>query len=697
MYPAYHKHADLSVLSWNLYHTTTPGSPRMSDDKRDAATAGLTNGNGNTNGHAHTAATNGHSASAERNGLSPPSSTLPVPSPPADVPSSGPVFVARSIVSLLYARLRALWPVSSSTSVLLASLLFLWLTIDPHRRPSSLRTMLTFGPSAFTNELAHLVLPLVSVPALYFLHRRLQLDSRGQWQLRASVAAHVLSAISLLSLIAKSIASRAAFRYALLHPGQPTEVARHVVACETDEPTNALIPAPQGPTLPAVMSSLSPVKPPSQAAANLPVKKVTPMPPTDAVPASAKRIWSADELAAIEKVGDMDVWRCVQAMLPAPVLSRWKDGVRVDRGVVFHVLEGHKTKQYLKLDVYHPSNSPQSHPASTSSSTSPLPPLFPLVVYIHGGGWITGDKRWGSLPLLIELAHKGHVVVTINYRLAPYARFPSFLIDIKRAIAYAKTHATTAWHADPSRTFLAGESAGGHLATLAALTANNPTYQPGFEAADTSCVAVIDLYGVHSFVKGKNAERVKQEDSFFNFLHQFVLTHSIRSHPSVYHAASPLSAITALLSSVSPASTAPVLPYFFCAHGTNDTLVPVEDTWRFFQAILDARHKHTTATTHEADDSLDVCVDVTGGSHAFNIVYNARTYALNDALGVWMSRVVRAMDERDKRDGKDRSRQAEEVAKWRAVIRAETAGTVDKSANVTGPGTVQAIQLHSSL
>ena len=670
----------------------------MSDGQRAAG------GAAQSNGHTHSAVngngTNGHTSSV---GQSISSSASPSSSPPspAAVPQSGPLSVARSLASLVRLRLGSLWPLSSSSSVLLASLAFLWLTLDPHRRPSELRTMLTFGPSALVNELAHLVLPFLSLPALYFLCRRLQSDSHGQWQLRASVAAQVLSAISVLSLIAKSLASRSAFRYALLHPGQLTGEAQRTITSEKQLPPNAIIPAPHGPILPAVLSSLSPATPPSLVVVppNQPATPTLLTPSTPAVPEAAKRTWSADELYDIEKVGEMNAWRCVQAMLPAPILSRWKDGIRVDRGITYHVVEGQRKKQYLKLDVYHPPTSPLSHPASSSSSPSsavaPAPPLYPLVIYVHGGGWITGDKRWGSLPLLVELAHRGYVVVTINYRLAPFVRFPSFLVDIKRAIAYSKTHASTDWHADPSRTFLAGESAGGHLATLAALTQNNATYQPGFEDVDTSCVAVIDLYGVHSFVKGKNAERVKQEDSFFHFLHSYVLTHPIRTHPALYHAASPLSAITALLSSASPAATSSRLPYFFCAHGTTDTLVPIEDTWRFFQAITQQRSKESEAVI-EASEVLDVCVDVTGGSHAFNIVYNARCYALNDALGVWMRRVIRAIDERDKRDEEERQKRAEEVTRWREIIREELNKDGKKPAD-GGTGNVQAIQLHSSL
>ena len=649
--------------------------------------------NGAAHNHSPVDSTNGHTSSIVNASPSPRTESSSSPSAPVPAPSSGPLFVVRSLLSLLWLRLRSLWLVSPSTKALLASIAFLWVTLDPHRRPIHLRTMLTFGPSALVNELAHLFLPFVSVPALYLLYSQLRSNSM-QWKVWAALAAHAVSAVSLLSLVHKSLASRASFRYALLHPGQLTPDAQRAITSEQQQPLNAA--KPSGPCLPAtaLLSSLSTVTPPS----STPPASTPPSIPSAAAPtAAAAQLWSADELTAIDHVGDLDVWRCVQAMLPFPVLSRWKDGIRCDSGITYHIVHGEKKVQHLKLDVYHPPQSPLSHnktitttTTTSTSSFSSIPaspqPLFPLVVYIHGGGWITGDKRWGSMPLITELAHQGYVVVSVNYRLAPYVRFPSFLIDIKRAIAYTKHHAAASWYGDSSRTFLAGESAGGHLATLTALTQSDMTYQPGFENVDTSCIAVCDLYGVHSFVKGKSSssgdDRVKAEaESFYQFLHSYVLTHPIATHPALYHAASPLSVLTALLSSVAPATTScTTLPFFFCAHGTNDTLVPIEDTWRFFDAIVQRREKEAEATAAAAavgtgGDSIggvmDVLVDVSGGSHAFNIVYNARSYALNDALGIWMRRVVRAVDEREQQRETDKQKLAVEVAQLREIVRAE--------------------------
>jgi acetyl esterase/lipase len=70
------------------------------------------------------------------------------------------------------------------------------------------------------------------------------------------------------------------------------------------------------------------------------------------------------------------------------------------------------------------------------------------------------------------------------------------LIDVKKVIAWVREHGRE-YGLDPNAVFLAGSSAGGHLASLAAFTPNDPLFQPGFEGADTSVAGVITLYGYY--------------------------------------------------------------------------------------------------------------------------------------------------------------------------------------------------------
>jgi acetyl esterase/lipase len=97
----------------------------------------------------------------------------------------------------------------------------------------------------------------------------------------------------------------------------------------------------------------------------------------------------------------------------------------------------------------------------------------PVIVQVHGGGWRRGSRRT-PLPVLgaqfyDSLAAQGFAVAAIDYRLSGEARFPAPLEDVRTAVGWVRDHAG-AYGLDASRTFLWGDSSGGHLALLAALT-----------------------------------------------------------------------------------------------------------------------------------------------------------------------------------------------------------------------------------
>ena len=515
---------------------------------------------------------------------------------------------------------------SISSSLILTSLLFLWLSLDPHRRPRHLRSMVTFGPSTLVNEMAHIFLPLVSIPAIALLCRRLfsssspSLSSPTSLVLGASLLSQCLSAASLVALFLRSLRSRGSFRRALLQPAALSDEA--VKLLQTPAPKSSGVDT----SLPPL---LNPVAAGEQGA------------PVGGRVFRVTRIQegkgSAEARRRVESVGTLTPFRCVQMFLPHPALTRWADGIRVDYGLTFHVVAGghsgsHPTHlQHLRLDVYHPPSSPLSRPESASSAV----PLFPLVVNVHGGGWITGDKDTASLPLVAQLALSGVVVASINYRLAPRARLPAQVIDVKRAIAFLRQHAAML-HVDPALVFLAGDSAGGHLAAVAALTPGRDDLQPGFEGRDTSVLGVLDLYGIHSFMASKMGE--VEEGGFLNFLGAYVMPASHKDRPDLYRDASPVFHVQRALESRDGRGPRVQVPPFFCCHGHWDTLVPVEDSLRFFSLLLELRQRERE--DGEEKEPLDVCVDVEGGGHAFNLLYNARTYALGDAAALWIARVL---------------------------------------------------------
>lgn len=120
----------------------------------------------------------------------------------------------------------------------------------------------------------------------------------------------------------------------------------------------------------------------------------------------------------------------------------------------------------------------------------------PTLIYLHGGGFNSGDKRREGGLALRRLAAQGWVCISANYRLSPSSQFPDYPMDLKKVIAWAKSDGVE-FGVDPARILLAGGSAGGHIAATAGLTVNDARLQPGFEDADTSVAGVIGLYGYY--------------------------------------------------------------------------------------------------------------------------------------------------------------------------------------------------------
>lgn len=169
----------------------------------------------------------------------------------------------------------------------------------------------------------------------------------------------------------------------------------------------------------------------------------------------------------------------VARILVAPFLVRRRDVERVTD------IRSDDAGRHNLLDVY----GHRSRPAGC-----------PTLIHLHGGAYRSGSRSREARPLLYRLASQGWVCVSANYRLSPVATFPEHLIDLTKAIAWLREHGHE-YGADPTVVFVAGSSAGGYLASLAALTPD-PAFQPGFEQVDTSVAAAISLYGYYGPVDG---------------------------------------------------------------------------------------------------------------------------------------------------------------------------------------------------
>jgi acetyl esterase/lipase len=220
----------------------------------------------------------------------------------------------------------------------------------------------------------------------------------------------------------------------------------------------------------------------------------------------------------------------------------------------------------------------------------------PVLVQVHGGAWVLGDKDRQGLPLMIHLASLGWICVAINYRLSPRSTFPDHVVDVKRALAWVKANVAS-YGGDPDFVVLTGGSAGGHLSALAALTPNDPEYQPGFEDADTSVAACVPFYGVYDFTNRKGVGR----RDLIAFLARLVIKRPFDEARDVFDRASPMSRVNDRA------------PPFLVLHGTHDTMVPVEEA-RLFVELLRARSRQPVAYA-----------ELPGAQHAFEVFASART------------------------------------------------------------------------
>jgi acetyl esterase/lipase len=224
----------------------------------------------------------------------------------------------------------------------------------------------------------------------------------------------------------------------------------------------------------------------------------------------------------------------------------------------------------------------------------------PVLIFVHGGAWMIGFKSMQGLPMLQHFAGLGWVCFSISYRLSPRATFPDHIVDVKRAIAWVRQHADE-YGCDPNFIVISGNSAGGHLASLASLTPNEPSLQPGFAEADTSIAACLSFYGVYDF-----SDRFSHwhNRGLLAVLERFVMKARLADEPERFEAASPLSHVGAHA------------PPFLVVHGDTDSIVPVAEARAFVAAL----RKSTAAPC--------VYIEVPGAQHAFEVFPSVRTVQL---------------------------------------------------------------------
>jgi acetyl esterase len=168
-----------------------------------------------------------------------------------------------------------------------------------------------------------------------------------------------------------------------------------------------------------------------------------------------------------------------------------QSGVTVKNDVTFRTVGG----EQLQLDAYQPAKNGKNRPA---------------VVVVHGGAWTIGDKSWFAQQGN-QLAERGFVAFSINYRLAPAHTYPAAVEDVEAAVGWVRKHAKE-YGVDPQRIGALGGSAGGHLVGLLA-TVGRGSLEKGHRIA-----AAVSWSGPMDFVSLAPAAATPAGGSFRTFL-----------------------------------------------------------------------------------------------------------------------------------------------------------------------------------
>lgn len=120
----------------------------------------------------------------------------------------------------------------------------------------------------------------------------------------------------------------------------------------------------------------------------------------------------------------------------------------------------------------------------------------PVVIWTGGSGWLADDGKDSAAPLAEYLTQHGYAVAGVSVRSSTQARFPAQVHDIKAAIRWLRAHARQ-YRLDPERIAVMGDSSGGWVATMAAVTGNDPDLEGdvGVSGPPSTVRAAVDLFG----------------------------------------------------------------------------------------------------------------------------------------------------------------------------------------------------------
>lgn len=229
----------------------------------------------------------------------------------------------------------------------------------------------------------------------------------------------------------------------------------------------------------------------------------------------------------------------------------------------------------------------------------------PLIIWVHGGAFRTGDRRDGCVAA--RMALRGYAVASVGYRLSHEALFPAQTHDCRAAVRWLRAHAS-AYGLDANRFGAWGPSAGGHLVAMLGVAGGHDVLEgdEGVTGYSSRVQAVCDWFGPTDFSRMNDYPGDMDHDAPDSPESELVGA-PIQQRPDLVARANPITYITG------------AEPPFLIVHGDHDPLVPHDQSVRLYNAL---RSAGVEATLHT----------IAGAGHGTPEFYTSEITALVDAF-----------------------------------------------------------------
>ncbi len=281
-------------------------------------------------------------------------------------------------------------------------------------------------------------------------------------------------------------------------------------------------------------------------------------------------------------------WVSVQAITILLLLGSPASAATLDADIEYAQVGTH----HLQLDIYRP-----------DAYSGDLP----VVLWVHGGGWKTGDKAHGRC-FLESIADEGFAVVSANYRLSDVAVFPAQIHDLKGAVRWLRAHGHE-YDLDTLDLAVMGSSAGGHLAALLGTSAGDPLLEGdvgGNELYRSGVAAVVDLFGPTD---------LPNLDDHCQALGGCAIDHTAPDSPEAKLLGAPAIHVPARAMAASALYYVDVDdPPFLILHGDLDVMIPFQQAYELHAALVaegvDATLIEATGYGHELCIRVDYLAEI---------------------------------------------------------------------------------------